>query len=79
MIVSYLPAARRSLKNMPPSDRAALMEKLDRYAATGAGDVKKLSGVAAAYRLRHGDWRAIFTLEDGILVVRIAHRREVYR
>lgn len=78
MTVSYLPAARKALKTMPRSDRNVLMEKLDRYAATGEGDVKKLGG-SSAYRLRHGDWRAIFTLDDGVLVVRVAHRREVYR
>jgi mRNA interferase RelE/StbE len=34
------------------------------------------------YRLRVGDWRVVYTLHDDVLtvlVVRIAHRREVYR
>ena len=36
----------------------------------------------ARYRLRVGDWRVIHTLLDDVLVVlvvRIAHQREVYR
>ena len=43
---------------------------------------KKLHGSDAAYRIRIGDYRAIYTVDDGILVVaieRIRHRREVYR
>jgi mRNA interferase RelE/StbE len=34
------------------------------------------------YRLRVGDWRVIYALQDEVmvvLVVRVAHRREAYR
>jgi mRNA interferase RelE/StbE len=34
------------------------------------------------YRLRVGDWRVIYTLHGDVmmvLVVRVGHRREVYR
>lgn len=34
------------------------------------------------YRLRVGDWRVVYALRDDVLmvlVVRIGHRREVYR
>jgi mRNA interferase RelE/StbE len=43
---------------------------------------KKLHGSDDAFRVRVGDWRIIYTVDDGILVVaieRIRHRREVYR
>jgi hypothetical protein len=43
--------------------------------------VKALKG-GDEYRLRVGDWRVVYTLHDDVLtvlVVRIAHRREVYR
>ena len=29
-------------------------------------------------RIRMGDWRVVFRIEDGVLVVRIQHRSEVY-
>lgn len=63
---------------MPTADRVALVAKLVRYAADGTDDVVKLVG-QRRYRLRHGDWRAVFELIDGVYVVRIAHRREAYR
>lgn len=45
-------------------------------------DVKKLSGEIDVYRLRVGDYRIIYRIERHkvvIEIVRIAHRREVYR
>jgi mRNA interferase RelE/StbE len=35
-----------------------------------------------AWRVRAGDWRVLYTIDDTVvtvLVVRIRHRREVYR
>ncbi len=43
---------------------------------------KKLAGMDELYRVRVGDYRIVYTIEDDrlvVLVVRIAHRREVYR
>jgi mRNA interferase RelE/StbE len=78
MAIIYTNVARKGLKKMPAKDRAALMAKLDAYAASGQGDVKPLVG-SSFFRMRHGDWRAVFEIEDGILVVKVAHRREVYK
>jgi len=43
---------------------------------------KKLSGSENAYRIRIGEYRVIYTVDDVILIVaieRVRHRREVYR
>jgi len=77
MQVTYTNAAAKALRKMPKKDMAALVTKLNAFAVTGEGDVKKLVG-SSYYRLRHGDWRAIFEIEDNVLVVKVAHRREVY-
>src|SRR6266568_4871012 len=45
-------------------------------------DVKKLAGYEDRYRLRAGDYRVIYEVMDGqlvILVVGVGHRREIYR
>lgn len=78
MEVTYSATALKGLRKMPAKDRKALMQKLGTYAATGAGDVKKLTGQPYS-RLRHGNWRAVFEIEAGILVVHVAHRSDVYR
>jgi mRNA interferase RelE/StbE len=52
-----------------------------RYAEHEHGDAVKLTG-SDTYRLRVGDWRVIFTLMEGGLVVlalRVLNRRDAYR
>ena len=70
--------AKKDLDGLPPADRNALIVKLQSFAETGAGDVKKLKG-RDEYRLRHGNWRAIFELNDGIIVLRVLHRSVAYK
>ena len=77
MQVTYSKTAVKNLRKMPAKDRAALMDKLDTYAETGQGNVKKLQS-RAGFRLRHGQWRALFEINGDLLVVRVAHRREAY-
>lgn len=76
--VSYTRTAIKALKRMPARDRDAILDKMDRFAAGGKEDVKPLKG-SDLWRLRHGDWRAIFS-QDGtvIAVLQVANRREVY-
>ena len=43
---------------------------------------KKLAGFFKVYRIRIGDYRVIYEIENQVLVItviRVAHRREVYR
>ncbi|MER7037118.1 type II toxin-antitoxin system RelE family toxin [Streptomyces microflavus] len=45
-------------------------------------DVKPLQGHHARWRLRVGSYRAVYTVEDGRLIVwvpAVGHRREIYR
>jgi mRNA-degrading endonuclease RelE of RelBE toxin-antitoxin system len=54
---------------------------VERFAGTGAGDVKRLQGIdPPEYRLRAGDYRVRFH-QDGetIRVLRVRNRREAYR
>ena len=69
--------AAKSLRKMPVADANAMIEKLENFAATGEGDVTKLVG-SEFYRLRHGQWRAIFEIVDDVIVLRVGHRREIY-
>ncbi len=43
---------------------------------------EKLAGAADAYRIRQGDYRAVYTVDDRtrvVLLMKVGHRREVYR
>ena len=44
--------------------------------------VKKLEGEDGAYRIRVGDYRILYEIQDRrlcVLVVKVGHRREVYK
>lgn len=58
-----------------------IQQAVERFAATGAGNVRKLQGIdPPEYRLRVGDWRVRFHLaEETIRVLRVRNRREAYR
>jgi mRNA interferase RelE/StbE len=43
---------------------------------------EKLAGREDAYRIRQGDYRTVYAIDDGarvVRVVKVGHRREVYR
>jgi mRNA interferase RelE/StbE len=77
--VTYTRTAITALKKMPGNDRDAIMAKMNNYAAGGIEDVVALKG-SDLFRLRHGNWRAVFE-QDGtvIAVLNVAKRGEVYR
>lgn len=75
--------AQRALHKLP-SDIANLIIKKIKFLAEDPyaenNNVKRLKG-HDAYRLRVGDYRVIYELEDNILVIQIVdigHRKEVY-
>jgi mRNA interferase RelE/StbE len=75
--------ADRALRRMPRSTAAKIIEKIkvvsaDPYAPNN--NVKALIG-RMGYRLRVGDWRVIYDLNDELTILaveRIAARGEVY-
>jgi mRNA interferase RelE/StbE len=76
--IVFAPAATRQWLKLSPQVRERIRKKLDVFAATGQGDIKKLKGQTGA-RLRVGDWRVIYYEETGtIVVVAVGHRREIY-
>ena len=56
-------------------------EGILRFARTGAGDVNALHGdMTGAFRLRLGDYRVLFTLQDNTMrIFGVGHRSEAYR
>jgi mRNA interferase RelE/StbE len=81
--IEFEPAARRELRDLDRPIQERILKSLANLADNPriAPNVKALQG-QPGYRLRVGDWRVVYTLQDDVLtvlVVRIAHRREAYR
>jgi len=81
--IEVLPAAERDLRKVHPQMRARIRGAVLKLAAEprppGARALKDRPGYL---RVRVGDYRIIYTIEDDVLrvvVVRVGHRRDVYR
>ena len=57
-----------------------ILQAIDRYLETGAGDVIKLRPPRTEFRLRVGDYRVLFLRIDdqAIEVLRVRHRSRAY-
>jgi mRNA interferase RelE/StbE len=76
--VRFTPAATTQWLKLAPIVRQRINARLEQFASTGNGDVKRLKGRSGA-RLRVGDLRVIFYEEHGTIVVTdVGHRREIY-
>jgi mRNA interferase RelE/StbE len=81
--IEFVKQAAKQFKSLPDLVQQRISPKIDALAieprAIGA---VKLAGAEDLYRIRVGEYRVIYSIEDDllvILVVKIAHRREVYR
>jgi mRNA interferase RelE/StbE len=82
--VQLKPAAERDLKKI--KDKAVLRQiakAIDGLRTNPRpANVKALQGDTSILRIRVGDYRILYTIQDGallVLVIRIGHRRDVYR
>jgi mRNA interferase RelE/StbE len=78
MEIVFTPAALRQWLKLSGDIRDRINERLQVFAGTGHGSVKRLKGQAGS-RLRVGDWRVIFYVErQTMTIVAVGHRREIY-
>lgn len=79
--VELKPRAKKELRRIAKPDAAQIAAALDELKNDLHGDVKKLTNFTPEYRLRVGDYRALFEIEqpNRVVVYRIRHRRDVYR
>jgi mRNA interferase RelE/StbE len=76
------PSAAGEVETVPLKDRRRIVARIQRLASDPRpAGAEKLSG-QEKYRLRQGDYRILFSVDDAemtIVIVKVGHRREVYR
>jgi len=79
--IEWLDEAKADIRALDQATAMRLFEGILRFARTGSGDVSMLHGdLAGAFRLRLGDYRVLFTLEDDAMrIIGVRHRSEAYR
>jgi mRNA interferase RelE/StbE len=81
--IEVKPQAEKALARIPNPHRRRIAHAIDDLAddPRPAG-CAKLAGAEDAYRIRVGDYRIVYEIADRVLIVyiiRIAHRKDVYR
>jgi mRNA interferase RelE/StbE len=75
-------SAAKELEQLPPRDRSRIVTRIRALAGNPRPPgCEKLSG-QERYRVRQGNYRILYEIDDAVvrvIVVRIAHRRDVYR
>lgn len=81
--IEFTPRAERDFKALDVSIRGRIKQRIDSLAENPyPSGIKKIEGEDALYRLRVGDYRILYQVKGEILlvlIVRIGHRREIYR
>lgn len=72
--VLWKPRAVKEREKLDVSVRQRIVEAIERYADSGLGDVKPLTGsFRGEFRLKVGKWRVRFRLEEETGIMRILH------
>jgi mRNA interferase RelE/StbE len=77
--IDFKPRALKDLKTLPKSAQRRILAKIEAMQNDLAGDVKRLTNFTPEYRLRVGDYRVLFEVEeDKMVIYRVAHRKDAY-
>lgn len=81
--VRYTASAARQLRKLDKTAQTRILRTIEILRTNPRPPrAKQLVGGSGEWRVRTGDFRIIYEIHDGellILVLRIGHRREVYR
>jgi len=81
--IEYKKSVERELRKLTSTQLKGIVAKIHALATNPRpeGSVK-LRGSSDFFRIRHADYRVIYQIQDEkliILVIKVGHRREIYR
>ena len=81
-IIEVKASARKELEALPNNVLGRVVRKLESLGENPRPPgCRKLKVYTDVWRIRVGDWRVLYMIDDGgktVSITRIAHRREVY-
>lgn len=79
MKVELKPQAIKDLRGLQKQEAALIAAKLAELENGLTGNIKRLTNFTPEYRLRVGNYRVLFEVEEATVVVyRVMHRKNVY-
>ncbi len=80
--IVFKKSVAKDLRQIPKKHVKRIMQRIDRLADEPRPvGVEKLSG-DEKYRIRQGNYRILYTIEDEVItviIVKVGHRRDIYR
>ena len=81
--IEFKRSAAKALKKIPRRDQKRIGEKIDSLSKVlPDANITKMKGDNPFHRIRVGDYRIVFEIQDDILlilVLKIGHRKDIYR
>ena len=81
--IEFVRQASRQFKSLSKQEQKRIKSKIDALSTEPRPNgVVKLSGKDNLYRIRAGNYRIIYSIQDErllVLVVKIGHRRDIYQ
>ena len=80
--VFLLPISSKELEKLPKKTKQQIKDFLTNFRKPDQISSKKMKGVENTYRTRIGDYRILFKIytdEHVVVIIKIAHRKQVYR
>ncbi|BBO66631.1 hypothetical protein DSCA_05610 [Desulfosarcina alkanivorans] len=76
-------SAAKALKKVPKAERKRIIDKINFLAKSlPSPDITKMKGNNPFHKVRVGDYRIIYEVQEDvllILIVKIGHRKDIYR
>ncbi|MEA5479193.1 type II toxin-antitoxin system RelE/ParE family toxin [Pseudanabaena galeata UHCC 0370] len=78
--IEFKPKAIKDLRSLPKQIQDKILEKVQLMENDLAGDVKKLTNFTPEYRLRVGNYRVLFEIDnENIVIYRVKPRDKAYQ
>jgi mRNA interferase RelE/StbE len=82
--IDFAPRTERQLNLIPKNIRKLIFDRIDKLRTNPRQEgTEPLQGIEKGlFRIRQGDYRIVYSIQDQkllILIVRIVHRKEVYK
>lgn len=81
--IEFRPAVLKSLERFPKRDLVRIKKKIEELGRTPPEpNTTKMKGNNSFHRIRTGDYRIIYEIHDDrliILIVKVGHRKDVYK
>ena len=78
--IFYKASVEKDLKKFDKKERIRILNKIEKELSSGIIGKKLKGEFEGLYSYRLGDYRVVYSLiREGILIIRIRHRKDVYK